>query len=142
MRTVVAAALCIALLVGCTNGSASGPDTSDLVGSWKLIDLQGFDGAAHTTPDAAFSLSFSLTGVSIGRAGCLSTDVDTGVGTVKFGQNWRSRLLTGCPQLGKQQGKFLFEEILNGTTSWAIRHDELTLSKSGTAAAFQRVGHA
>lgn len=111
---------------------------SDLFGSWKLIDLRGFDGAAHTAPDAELTLRFSPGWV----ANCFaSTRIKPGAGTVQFPpeQNWVSRLPTGCPKLGAQQSQFLYGQVLTGTTSWTIRDDQLTLSRDGAAAIFQRV---
>jgi heat shock protein HslJ len=139
---MVAAVAVIVLALAHTGGGRSpaigSQQPSDLFGSWKLIDLQGFDGTAHTEPDAAFALSFSPTGfIGIGRAGCLSTHVNVRAGTVEIG-HWSSRLLAGCPHLGERQGHFLFDQILSGTTTWEIRDDQLTLSKDGAAAVFQR----
>jgi hypothetical protein len=140
MSTACTAVLCLALLVGCTGSSGTGPGPSDVFGSWKLIDLQGFNGKAHTTPDAAFTLSFSPTDIGVGRPGCLSTNLNVGVGILHIGKNWRGRLLTGCPQLGEQQGRFLFKEVLSGTTRWEIHDGQLTLNHDNAAAVFQHAG--
>lgn len=139
MRTGLAlATLSLVLLGACTGTSGNGPKPSDLVGSWKLIDLQGFNGTAHTRPDADVTLRFSTTGV----ANCFaSTSINVDAGILHVGGDWVSRLPTGCPKLDAQQGRFLYRQILTGTTGWDIRDDRLTLSKSGVAAAFERVGY-
>lgn len=139
---VVAAVAAIVVALTHTGGGRSPASGSqqpvDLYGSWKLIDLQGFAGAAHTVPDGDLTLR-----VAPGWVGnCFaSTRVDVGAGTLQFPpeQNWVSRLPTGCPKLGAQQSQFIYGQVLSGTTRWTINDDQLTLSRDGAAALFQRV---
>jgi len=139
MRVVVAGLMAVmTLLVGCDSATPSFGQPSDLVGSWKLIDLRGFDGAAHTAPDGALTLRFSGGWVA---NGCGSTPGNVGIGTLHvFEHEWRSRLVGRCPDISDQQSHFVFGKVLTGITSWKIRNDELTLSRNGAAAVFQNVG--
>jgi hypothetical protein len=41
-----------------------------------------------------------------------------GESTPRIGNNWVSRLPIGCPKLGAKQGRFLYGQILTGTTKW------------------------
>ena len=91
MRVVVAGLMAVmTLLVGCDSATPSFGQPSDLVGSWKLIDLQGFDGAAHTAPDGALTLRFSGGWVANGcgstpatsaSAPCMSSNTSGGAGS-------------------------------------------------------------
>jgi hypothetical protein len=144
VRTAWVAALCLALLVGCTGSSGTGPDPSELIGSWKLIDLQGFNGTAHTAPDAAFTLRFYPSGwvAAPCGSGSASTRVDVSAGTMQVDPGWRSRSVGGCPELAPRLTAFLVGKVLTGTTAWKIHNDTLTLSHNGAAALFQHVGTA
>lgn len=138
----VAAVALIVLATVHTTGKRSPAGGSQqpiaLYGSWKLIDLQGFDGAAHTAPDGELTLRFTPGWIGNCFA---STRVNVGAGTLQFpaDENWVSRLPTGCPELGRPQNQFIYAQVLAGTTRWTIRGDQLTLSRDGAAALFQRV---
>lgn len=111
---------------------------SDLVGSWKLTDLQGLDRAAHTAPDATLTFRFDPNGTI--SQGCGAARATVGDGTLQFVQDWVTTTPTNCPHLGVQQSRFLFGRLLTGTATWEIRDGELTVQHDGANAVFQRVG--
>ena len=110
---------------------------SDLAGFWILTDLQGLDGAAHTAPDSALTFSFDPSG-QIG-VGCSAARVTVGEGTLHFVHDWVTSTQAPCPQLGLQQSRFLFGQVLNGAAIWEIRDGSLAVHRGGDGAVFQRV---
>jgi hypothetical protein len=117
-------------------GSVSrSPD--DLIGSWNLTDLQGLDGARHTTPDAVLTFTFDRHGRL--NEGCATVEVASGAGTIRFVSPWLTTTQAGCPQLGVEPTRFLFS-VLTGTARWEIRKGDLTIRRGGDAVVFGRIG--
>lgn len=111
---------------------------ADLLGSWQLTDLEGFDGAAHTAPDVGLTFRFYPDG---GVAdGCDASQVVVTVGSLRFVQGWVGGTIMNCPDLGLQQSRFLYGQVLTGTANWQIRDDQLTVHNGRAAAVFQRIG--
>jgi hypothetical protein len=110
---------------------------ADLVGSWVLTDLQGFDGVPHTAPNAALTFRFYPDGTM--SQGCGTARVTVGVGTIVFDEDWVTTVPTGCPHLGVRQTRFLFGQVLTDAARWEIHSGQLRVDQDKVAAAFQRI---
>lgn len=122
-----------------TTPSTAAPTVSrqrgDLVGYWVLTDLHGFNGAAHTAPDARLTFRFYPNGAM--SQGCLASRAIVRTGTLKFVQGWLAGN-TYCPRLGVHQSLFLLGRVLTGSARWVIRDTTLTVRNGDVSAAFHR----
>jgi hypothetical protein len=145
---LVVVAVAVTLLVLRSAGSdrprsgATPPATqqpSDLIGSWRLTDLQGLNGAAHTRPFAAQTFRFSTH--RLVTQGCLSAKITIGAGTLRFVQDFTTSSPVGCPvpRLPHGAEPYLFNQILTRTATWHISDGKLRVERDGAAAVFQRV---
>jgi heat shock protein HslJ len=99
--------------------------------TWRLSRLVG--PAVGTRPDRAATLIVDRRGAA--SIGCNASRVTVRGSTIVFHQAWLEDLMTTCPELGPQQSRFLYEELLTGTVHWRIDGNRLTISKPGHGAA-------
>jgi heat shock protein HslJ len=149
------AALLVAAVAGVALGLAgSGPDhhttvvspgptgspppqrPAAIIDTWRLTDLQGLAGAAHTQPQRQLTFHIRADGTIV--EGCAAARVTITAGHLIFRQPFITATPTNCPNLGVTQSNFLFGTVLTGTAAWRVIDNRLTITNGNAGATFVR----
>lgn len=132
--------LLILLFIGVVLVSACTPQTSSLVGTWKLT-AYGPSGALNpAVTDAEATLTFSDDGTVTGSGGCnsLGGEYEVDGGQLIFGPI--TSTLMGCDEARMVQESVVMQ-VLTGTAEFEIENNTLTLTNNDKVLVFTAISY-
>lgn len=122
--------LLILMFTGLLLSACSTAQDASLVGSWRLTAYGPEDSPSPAVTDTEAGLTFNDDGTVTGNSGCNGVGGDYAVqgDQVDFGQ-FVSTLMACEDPIMAQEGAM--HQVLNGTASYNIQGETLTLAKDG-----------